>query len=739
MSGLVMRLNSALAEARWNDYDELWLDAIEGKQGALHEYLEATRAAMAAGQGERAGQWLSMMALEATALPLPQRREYFELLVTCLPKERDLREQLIAVYEAEFKEVPGYTAYMRAADLKRNPDPAAAITQLRKMLRFVAGAYVYHRSGWGVGVIREVIALESAALIDFQKKPAHRMKLEAIPEICELLSDDDFRVVSWKEPARLRMLAEEDPVELFKMVVRSSDRPLPLGKIREAIAGHAIPGPDWTKWWGKVRAALKRDPSIGVSGGKMASYFMQKTQRGVGSELSRRLNGAQVKDRLSVLREAVAGATAAERAEIEPHLARLQKDLERRDAEVPLLAEILLFLRRQGALATDAGLPAANLPTMDDFLAHYDHPIDLLNLLARGEDQAEVLQTVRALQGAAWPEVITDFLLRADDGVRELLVAEMVAAGRTAEIDYHAREIHRVPKKAPLYFLWLLRLAARRDWKLIPSLRSIPANDLFQRAISILDDLSLRAEGDSSPALEVSVRRYRAQLGARPFTLLQQVCEGADLNAVRAIYHQLEASRGMTDNTLERMLATLLRLRPTLLAGEVIATAHVADSDSIYATDEGIRKIRKELELIRNDKLPTIYRAIGDAASMGDLSENAEFTSAIEERENLNRRVLELQSQLDRAVRIDLAAAHTDRASIGTRVSLRNVTTGNVETYSILGPWDSSAEQGIVSYQAPLGRAILDRKPGEEFAVELPTGAVRYRLEEIARIANAKQ
>ena len=177
----------------------------------------------------------------------------------------------------------------------------------------------------------------------------------------------------------------------------------------------------------------------------------------------------------------------------------------------------------------------------------------------------------------------------------------------------------------------------------------------------------------------------------------------------------------------------ILRKHPNVLASTGVKTATVDDS-VIYSTQKGIDWLSRELEEIRNEKLPEIYKAIGDAAALGDLSENAEFTSAIEERENLNRRVLDLQSQLDRTQVIDLSEASTDVVGIGSRVRLTNLDDKTKVSYDLLGPWDGSPEDGVLSYQSPLGQALLRRNSGEEIEVDLPGGQANYRIEGIERV-----
>ena len=302
------------------------------------------------------------------------------------------------------------------------------------------------------------------------------------------------------------------------------------------------------------------------------------------------------------------------------------------------------------------------------------------------------------------------------------------------EIDARVREVCRIPSKAPLLFLWIVRNSTASLRNLPRSARDLSPADLFRQAAALLDRLSLRAEQEKSPALTLQVKRYRQHLGTRPFNLLSRILEVCTTQDAWAIYQLVSSARGFSASSVAKMLALILRRHPSVLASNRAKTA-VVDDSVIYSTEKGIKRLSRDLEEIRNEKLPEIYKAIGDAAALGDLSENAEFTSAIEERENLNRRVLDLQAQLDRTQVIDPSEASTDVVGIGSRVKLLNLSDGVGSCYDLLGPWDGSPEDGVLSYQSPLGKALLRRSPGEEIEVTLPGGQVRYRLEGIERAA----
>lgn len=723
MSDLVTRVKSALRDSRWEDYEETWLDAIEADSGKLSDYLEAARASVDAGEGERAGNMLTLLSPQLEQMKIEDRERMLEMLCVCLPREREHRKALLKLYEEHYGDRPGYDVFLKAANIKRSPEPDKAIPQFKNMIHFVPGSFVYHRSGWGVGEITEVKPLEAMAMIEFEGRSAHRVSVSAIPEICQLLSPNDYRVLAWRNPARLQETAEKDPIGLIKIVLHSTGRPMTLARIREALSGRVIPTKDWSKWWAKNRALLKKDPEIGVSGDKTAEYFIREGEADPIAELAARLRGTDLKTRLKILREATEDFSEELQAEIHPFFGRLRDGLVHRDGGAPLLLETLLFLHQHGFNAED-------LPAVSDLLEESGHPSELINGLSRFDDQKEIIDLLREQGGEGWEKLHIELILGSDDPPRDYLLSLLPEEQRVLEVDGLAREVNSLPKRAPLFFLWLAQLASRNEFDLIPSLRGLSTADFFLRAVLLLDDVANRANHEESAELELMLKRFRQRLSNRPYTLMQRSIDGAESRMLREIYHQIEKCRGLSDTIRKRMLAALLRKEPELLSTSKKETAAL-DESVVYATPEAIQRKRKELEYLRNEKLPEIYKMIGDAAAMGDLSENYEFTSAIEERENMNRRVMEIQKQLDGVVQIDVSQASTSHVSLGSRATLTNMQTGEREIYSVLGPWDGDPEQGVVSYLSPLGLSLIDKASGEEFEVELPTGMARYRVESI--------
>jgi transcription elongation factor GreA len=111
--------------------------------------------------------------------------------------------------------------------------------------------------------------------------------------------------------------------------------------------------------------------------------------------------------------------------------------------------------------------------------------------------------------------------------------------------------------------------------------------------------------------------------------------------------------------------------------------------------------------------MPENSREIGEAQEKGDLRENAEYKAALERQDKLRAEATKLEEDLKKAVPIDPSKVRTDVVSIGTKVSVKDNSTGESIDYTILGPWDVDPEKNIISYASPLGKILLGKKIGD--------------------------
>ena len=140
-----------------------------------------------------------------------------------------------------------------------------------------------------------------------------------------------------------------------------------------------------------------------------------------------------------------------------------------------------------------------------------------------------------------------------------------------------------------------------------------------------------------------------------------------------------------------------------------------------------------DLEAITNEKIPENSVAIETAREHGDLRENAEYHMAKDEQKVLLARQAELQSDLARAQSTDFSDAPSDSVGIGTIVNLVDQSSGEAQTYSILGAWDSDPDNSVLSYETPLGQKLLGKKVGEEVLTDIDGVSHSWRVEGLSR------
>jgi transcription elongation factor GreA len=148
-------------------------------------------------------------------------------------------------------------------------------------------------------------------------------------------------------------------------------------------------------------------------------------------------------------------------------------------------------------------------------------------------------------------------------------------------------------------------------------------------------------------------------------------------------------------------------------------------------TKEGYQALKKELEYLKSVERPQVIRAIEEARSHGDLSENAEYDAAKERQAFIEGRLSELGYKLGNAEVIEVNNLPKDRAVFACTVVLENIDTGEDVEYQLVGPEESDIQQGRISVTSPLGKAIIGKKAGEEIVLNAPGGKRVYELVEI--------
>ena len=146
-------------------------------------------------------------------------------------------------------------------------------------------------------------------------------------------------------------------------------------------------------------------------------------------------------------------------------------------------------------------------------------------------------------------------------------------------------------------------------------------------------------------------------------------------------------------------------------------------------TLRGAEKLREELRRLKAEDRPAIIRAIAEARSHGDLSENAEYHAAREQQGFIEGRIKEIEQRLANAQVIDPAALpDTGKVVFGATVELAPVDGGAQLRYQIVGDDEADIRQGLVSINSPIARALIGKSAGDEVEVAAPGGARGFEI-----------
>ena len=153
--------------------------------------------------------------------------------------------------------------------------------------------------------------------------------------------------------------------------------------------------------------------------------------------------------------------------------------------------------------------------------------------------------------------------------------------------------------------------------------------------------------------------------------------------------------------------------------------------ERIPITKEGLIKLKAELRHLEAIERPQNIRAIEEARSHGDISENAEYHAAKERQSFLEVKINELETAINRSEVIEIDKGQTEKIFFGKTVELENIVNNQNVVYQLVGPYESDPENGKISVSSPLGKALLGKEAGDAVEVKTPKGVQEFEILEI--------
>jgi transcription elongation factor GreA len=152
-----------------------------------------------------------------------------------------------------------------------------------------------------------------------------------------------------------------------------------------------------------------------------------------------------------------------------------------------------------------------------------------------------------------------------------------------------------------------------------------------------------------------------------------------------------------------------------------------------YYTEEGLQKLKEELEQLKFVERPSISNQIAESRDKGDLSENAEYDAAKEAQGMLEMKIAKLEAMYASARIIDESQLDTDKVLALSIVKIKNLATKKEMTFTLVAESEADVKTGKISISSPIGTGLLGKKVGEIAEITVPAGLMKFEIIHISR------
>jgi transcription elongation factor GreA len=684
------------------------LRVLEAPDRATYEHLLRVLRRMAnAGQNE----------LVATALELAEER-FFELdmaaplaeALTYILERRPELNRFRALYaEAIARPIPHRDQLDEAIAESglANPDVPIedALIAFRDLAAFSPGAYVMHRS-WGVGLIKR--KEDDDIYVDFADKPAHKMALGPARQVLTPLPHDSLQVQRATDLEGLQRAAKESPADIVCRLIMESGGEIITADIKLRLTPWLIGEAQWGAWWRHARKALEEDPRVDCSqafrhlyreareAGEMDVPLLpldkRKGIKGAVSYLNKLLGQhPDLSDRARLNYGATLRQWLGETHKMEEWIRAL-----------PLVMRWYPEREAEWLAAAERAMPSAPLT-----IANAEE--DQLLLLDLG------LKT-RAWKEAAFAGVASRFTSVCERALQALGERDQDTLWEDFE-DLLQTPGHYQQKMALADMI--LRQELTRDDSAENGLAVSPWL-LLHAALSVAASKAARAGHGTALRLLRPTGPLTSWLKQAPFD--EQATELLDTFRRRPLAGEVQlqvqaffAEIGQPQLS-DEMLAMNIQgpeddSRPPELDPRLTMMTRV----TLEMQTERLREMERLLAV-------DIPQEIAKARALGDLSENAEYHAA-RERQGITKALYDnLLAQMETAMPIEDIHRPEGVAGVGKLLRLRNLETNQEQDVWILGEGDSQYGHEVVSYKAPLGRALVGKRVGDKVEMEMDGG-----------------
>jgi transcription elongation GreA/GreB family factor/transcription elongation factor GreA-like protein len=571
------------------------------------------------------------------------------------------------------------------------------------LAQLAPGTFVQHKS-WGFGRISGVDFLVHQVTIDFKSKKGHPMQLQYAAESLVPIPADHIAAQKVADLSGLKARAKSNPVSVARTVLVSNGGRATQDQFTAALVPDVMSEAEFKRWFEVAKKAMKADGHFAIPTKKGLPFELREGQISHVDEYLSAFNSArQLKEQVKAIELILKHLDEFKDpvGQLQPVIVALN-DTARKSLKLKPDETLTLLATRDDLLERAPELQrGADAPEIASILL--EHRSVLSALLSKVPDSklARAVAAIPPAFGEEWVSRAVNVVLRAEKArLAEETAALITREKRNEELAVALQRSISDHSISSAALCWLC--ADRAGW----------FSDLLDHKVATAILAALERDAHA----EKKDRKLHDVL-VNDQDLLPELITNASSEELRDFMRKLVFTTVFEDLNKRSLLGRILRIYPELQS--MLSGDSESKDESIIVSWTSLERRKAEFDELVNKKIPENVKEIQIAREHGDLRENFEYKAAKDMQRVLNRRRSEMERDLSLARGTDFSNVDANQVTIGTTVTLREVKDGSIDVYSVLGAWDTDPDNGIISYQSALAKALLGHKVGDQ--VDAPT------------------
>ena len=644
--------------------------------------------------------------------------DILKIIISYDEKNPSLRKEIIDCYSGKYSGHSRLDDYIRLSNLGQSYRSLhEAMQDFEKHIAFDAGNFVYHRT-WNIGRIASVTSDE--VVVDFAKSRGHRMSLKMGIDSLVTLSKDHIWVLKaiWSRE-KLHDKVKSDPAWALKTIIKSFDNRADLKRIKAELSPSVLTASEWNSWSVKAREVLKVDPAFGNAQDDISTFIVRDRPLSFEEKIYIQFKAEKnFFSRVQLFRDFLdkSGPDSEFFADILAYFTGFVRAYQTAGEQV--VASFLLLKRLS---LKHAFLKQSTTGTFADLFADIEDPVEIYEDMKDAELRQLFVQDIKNFI-PEWADVYIR-ILPVSRSMK--MLEDLKAAGQSDRLKRLAMDIIENYKDHREAFIWLVKDLRGEAWF---AELGIVYEKILITLIHILDITFKEIENHRETTEN---RKINKQVHTILFkdNVLETFLMDSGMETVERVYALLTDVRELDPAVKLQLRRRIAEKFPNFrFSGEEEKTIV---SRGLMVTAGKYEEKQKLLAHIMDVEVPANQKEIAYALSLGDLRENAEYMAAKEKQDELNSRVAKLKNEIERAQLFDRNALNASKVQFGTKVRLLNEVSGEREEFTILGPWESDPDSGVISYLSPLGKKLYNHKVGDALSFSIHDRTFKYVVENI--------